>query len=461
MFIELDKQAEYTVAAVASALEEHKVSRLRRLLEPSLYSLLVDNYLRFTRIKNYRLAVSAIKCKRVAMKTTIRFPGFAKETSSAVALWPGINFIYSQPADPTIALNARKLMIQAVGTNYAQLKQQEMIAETPLEGSSLSGKMLDADADDISMGIEATRAEEALKKGYNPFDDYPIPKRLLSARSVKKRLMSYTLSPLIGDLISFIKYIMAMRRVGFGYVLTNARVEFEVVYGCEAIHSVSVVPIAEPPPEPAQYKDTRTEEEKSKKRIEELTQNAHFENRSAPHLIVFRGSFALHPDAIGQGKRDFTGWRISEIDGLRHTENHVFGKLAKLSAKTVEEIDSILPALRVFSKDLFTPLGPRPEWHEEVKRLIRVARNRAETQKLDDPLEELANLRSEMRAGNNVGKSPVDILLAHGKDIIPKRKGSLDRQPIPTPVQPTQTTSTPLGNIFDLAKDQQEPPLRK
>lgn len=460
-FTKLDSQAEFAVAAIASALEEHDISRVRYLLEPSLYSLFLDNYLRLTRIKNYRLAVSGIRCKRVAMKTTIRLPAFAKETSSAVALWPGINFIYSQPADHRPLMAARKLMVQTVGTNYAQLKQQQMIAETPLEGSLINSKMIDADDDAVSMDMEATQTKDALQKGYNPFDDFPMPERLLSPTSMKKRLIAYSASPLIGDFVSFVKYLRAMRRAGFDYVLKNARVEYEVVYGCEATHSVSVVPMAEPPPEPEQYKDTRTKEEEMKKRLEELSANANFEDRAAPHLLVFRGSFPLHRDSIEHGDRsEFTGWRISEFDGLRYTENHTFGKLAKLSSKSVEEIDKVLPALRVFSKDLFTPLGPKQEWFEEVKRLIRVARNRRETSSLNDPLEELANLRGELRAGNNVGKSPVEIMLAHANDMIPNQKPSPSNNGRPTTMPPTQSSSKPLGNIFDLAKDHKDPPLR-
>lgn len=464
---DLDAEAELAVATLADALEQHDVSRARSILEPELYSLFLDNFLRFDRVHKYRLSVSDIRCKRVAVRTTIKLPSFAKETLSGLALWPGINFIYSQPADPKPVAYARKLMAQTVGHNLVQLRQQEMIAETPLYGSLVNAEMIKDDADTFGMGGQPVLVKQALEQGYNPFKENPIPERLLDPRALKRRLLSYMVTPFIGDLVSFLKYLSAMRRAGFLHVLMNTRVEFEVVYGCEAKHNVSVIPIADPIPEPEQVTETRTEREKVRARFDELLKHPHFEKRSAPHLFILRGSYALHPDAEQVlGDPIFTGWRLSEFDGLRKTEAAVLGRLAKLSAKSVKDIDASLPALRLFSKDLFTIHGPKPEWFEERKRLVRVARNREETRSIEDPLEELAQLREQYRIGNHKGKSPVEIMLAHGNDMIPQSRAK--NPTMPGSVQPgrrnsfspeANASSKPLGNIFDLAREQNNPKL--
>ena len=449
---ELDLYVEQLVAALADALEQHDVSRVSHLLEPNLFSLLKDNYLQFTRLHKYRLSVSDIKCKRVAVKATLRFPPFANETPSGMALWPGLNFIYSQPANPKPLIASRKLMVETVGTNFADYKRQQMIADTPLDGSNLNAEIIHHDVELRSMGLESNESAKALKSGYNPFNDFPIPKRFSTAKHLKERLKGYASVPMIGDLISFIRYISAMRRFGFSHLLEHARVEYEVIYGCEATHNVSVLPIVPPVEETEEHKKTRTKEERYAAKLEELTKWPQFENRSAPHIFTVQGSFPLSADSQLTDSISFRGWRLSEFDGMRRTETAAFGKMAKLSSMSVAEIDKVHPALRLFSKDLFTIKGPKPEWHEEKKRLLRVARNRLKTGSLNDPLEDLA----KVQAGEHgkPGMSPVDILLAHGEEMNAKRNQSQlpnESQSVPPPYV---ASSKPIGNIFDLARDQ-------
>lgn len=474
----LDQHVPVAVAAVADALENHDISSLQPLLEPSLYSLLLDNYLEFTRLNNYRLAVTDIRCKRIAVKTTFRLPAFASETSSGITLFPGLNIIFSQPVSSDQLVSTRLWMSHAIGTGYHLYKEQKMASETPLYGTRITRQAMVKDAEAKARGEQGTAVAEAIAEGggQNPFETFPIPNRMRTSAPLKRRIMNYLSIPLTSDFVSFVKYIWAMRRYGFGYLLREARVEFEVVYGCEAMHNVNVEPIVEPPITESEkiQNQEKPEQQKQMDEFNKLLKYANFEKRNAPHLIVMRGSYAIHPDAVIEANNDmFRGWRFSEFDGMKETENHVLGKLAKVTKLSVDDIDKNYPALRIFSKDLFTPLGPKKEFFEEKDRLLRVALNRLKTGSLDDPLEEMAKARREEleaarmeKAHQNYGnKDPMDIFLANTHKLhpnraalgLPNRRAAASKPITVTDVTTASTMtskSSPLGNIFDMAREQ-------
>lgn len=390
----LDDEVDSAFALVAEAIETSNISLLKDLLDPVLYSLLQDNFAEFVRLHDYRLAVREIKSKRVGMKITWKLPPFGNEVPSGLSLWGGNAIVYSQKAEGTTLKDARLWIMQAVGLNYALLKREQVVASTP--------------------------------PGIGGVSQMPIPERFNTPNHIKRRVFSHINQPLVGDVISLIKYLLAMRRLGFGYVLRRGTIEFEVAYGFECVHNLSVLPkVEEQVDEKAEL--AKSKEEKQRDAIERQLKYPELQNVSAPHLMLFSASYPLHPDGEGTVTPK---WRISEIDGMRNLEKFEVGQLAQLSTLSPDEIDKQLPALRILSKDLFTKLGPKKEWYNELRRLHRVADHRMHHGTLDDP-QEL--------------DTPLNELLKRSRL---QKKRALDKGTLETP-----QAGSALGNIFDLAKE--------
>jgi hypothetical protein len=348
LFDKIDHEANIAFAGVADALENRDPTKLEHLFEPTLYSLLLDNFEEFHRLNSYRLAVHKIENKRLDVKIHWRLPPFAHEIPVEIPLWDGGNFIYSHPGpSASRIMNERKRLVQAVGSNYALLKQSIAENETPQDG-----------------GLEL----------------YPIPKRLNTSSHAKKRVTAYTNKPFIGDLVGFIRYLLAIRRLGTNYLLRQGKLEIEIVYAFNAHHDLSIVSRFDDPKDKEMEDKLVTKEDKELHEVKQRLKYPAFEDQPAPHVAVLRSVLPLHPSGGAP-----TAWRFSEFDGMRNTEEAKIAKLVRLSKHTAEEIDKSLPALRIFSKDFFTPLGPTKEWYKERERLKRVAMNRALHGSLDDP----------------------------------------------------------------------------
>jgi len=183
----------------------------------------------------------------------------------------------------------------------------------------------------------------------------------------------------VGDLVGFIRYILAMRRFGLNHLLRNGRLEIEAFYAYEAHHDLSVTPNFHDYEAEMKQQKLRSEQEKNFETLKTSLKYPTFEDQPAPHIVAYRASFPLHPEGDPP-----TPWRFSEIDGMKRTEIEEVRKIVRLSANHAKDIDAIHPALRMFSKDYFTSMGPTQGWYEERERLKRVAFNRATRGVLED-----------------------------------------------------------------------------
>jgi hypothetical protein len=415
LMAQLDSEVEIMFGAVAEAIENGNMKVLASVCDGHLRSLIEDNFAEFRRLHEYRLAVHDIQARRVALKATWKFPPFARETPSSIELWSGTALVFSQPLNSKPVEDTILWMTQAVGTCYAFFKRQAVIADTPPNATG---------------GLAA----------------FPVPDRFNTESHVKKRVLNYIKKPLLGDLAAFIKFIRAMRRYGFRYVLFNGSIEIQLVYGIDCKHDLSVLPIYEEPVDES-AEAAKSPQEKEREKIVQKLKYPEFKDHHAPHVLVLTSTFPMHPD--GEKAVKTRPWLISEIDGIRRSENLEVENLLKLSTLSPEQIDTQLPALRICSKNLFTPLGPKKEWFQEMERLRRVSQNYAETGKLDDPEEN--SLDSLVKSYQAKGMSPVDVLLAKSRPL-PHSKLSKDGKS-PSAAPSSSTGQKPIGNIFDLARD--------
>ena len=408
---QLDNDVNAAFAIVAEALETSNVSLLKDLMDPLLYSLFQDNYAEFVRLHHYRLAIKDIKSKRVGMNVTWKFPPFGNEVPSGVSLWGGNGIVYSQPAPAKAFKDSRMRMMQAVGLNYALLRRQNIVASTPA--------------------------------GIGGIAQMPVPDRFGTPEHIKRRVLAHINHPLIGDIVSLVKYLLSMRRLGFDYVLRRGTIEFEVVYGFECTHNLSVLPMVEEMVDPKE-EAAKSHEEKRRDAIAKRTKYPELQGVNAPHMMIFTASYPIHPD--GQMNAPPTKWRISEIDGMRNLERYEVGNLLRLSTNSPDEIDKQHPALRIVSKDLFTKFGPKKEWYDELRRLKRVSDNHLRHGSLDDPLE--------------IDK-PLDALLKHVEDEKTKKRRTLLDEATKKKGELGGTSSSRLGNIFDLARESDSSPEKE
>lgn len=353
---ELEKASQIAFAAVAEAIEQKAPEKLDSVMEPKLYSLFMENYELFTRVNHYRLRVHGIQSRRLFLNTRWKFPAFSGEMPLSVQLSSSTEMHYTTPSPPEAKsikdlVYTRRWMTETLGTNYGLWRQAKSKAETPTQ----DGQVLTD----------------------------PVASRLKSNKELKQRIRDYFSVPFPGDLQSLWSYLQAMRRFGFEYVIRNARIELDVTFGYDCLHDLSVVPIYENAPEDIKEseqnkEDRKAKEQKDKEEVDRKLKYPEYVDQRAPHIVTFTCSVPIHRDGAPP-----TPWMITEFDGMIQGEKKVISKLAKLSAQSVDEIDQTFPSLRIFSRDLFTPAGPKPEWFAERERMKKLNRQLASTGSLD------------------------------------------------------------------------------